>query len=543
MRSRWSAHAGFWSAAAAFTVVAASASSFPGLSFARSATGRQSADAVSAAALRDADGSGLRFDERNGVVYVVDPLTGQRATFGNDLLAVGVTKLGDGRSVMVAFSNGVAYAIDQRRGLVQPLDPDTLQPTGKATRLGRGLSNPVVDSNQTLWVASSDSGWVYGLAGTTHLRIVDQGHIAVGGQPLMMGVSSSGVVTVTNQATGKVVPAATDARRAAQASAAGASGGGELASGAGGSVGRSTGVVVPPGGDGTSPVTAPPTTAPPTTDTVPPPPPPPPTTTTTPPPPPPPTSTPPTTTTQPPAALLDAPTGVQVADNPDGSVDVSWNAVPNAAGYLVQWARRDGTTGERGVDSSPTTLDLTAGTDYSISVATVNTDQVAGGWSAAVDATPYVAEAASFGTPYRKPTGDGALSPHVWVVPVSVPAGSSGPATLTVTSDAGDAVDYPVPDEGGTFAYEVSLDWDATATRQRLGARRGSGRVRHDHHHRHEQPAPARRRIAAADPPRRRRHGAADTGGGADHPGSGAGLRRHRPRPRGRGEVAARARG
>ena len=90
MRSRWSAHAGLWSAVVAFTLVAASASSFAAPSLSSTVAGGRSASGVSLASLRGASGSDLRFVERNGTVYVIDPLTGERSTLGtSDLVVVG----------------------------------------------------------------------------------------------------------------------------------------------------------------------------------------------------------------------------------------------------------------------------------------------------------------------------------------------------------------------------------------------------------------------------------------------------------------------
>jgi len=212
LRSRWSAHAGLWSAVVAFTLVAASASSFAA-PLSSTVAGGRSASGVSLASLRGATGSDLRFVERNGIVYVVDPLTGERSRLGtSDLVVVGSTELGDGRTVQVAWSEGAAYAIDTKRGLVQPIDPDTLKPTGPAMQLGKNLTNGLVDGNM-LWVASNDSGYVYGLKGRSSLELVDSGKVAARGENLTMRLND-GSAEVVNLDTKVVVPADSGARQA-----------------------------------------------------------------------------------------------------------------------------------------------------------------------------------------------------------------------------------------------------------------------------------------------------------------------------------------
>ena len=310
----------------------------------------------------------------------------------------------------MAWSEGAAYAIDTKRGLVQPIDPNTLKPTGPARQLGKNLTNGVVDDNDMLWVASTDSGYVYGLKGRSKLSLVDSGQVATRGQNLQMRLRN-GKAEVLNLDTKTVVPASSDGRQAVIDGMLGTGGGsGELAGPTPSSPGRTIAIggsqtpVVPtppavtPPPDSPPPATTPPdTTPPPVTppDTAPPPPP-----DTTPPPTTPPPDTPPTTTPPPPVGRQRRPMSQQPPLLKGSCTSPGTARLPS---YSVSATTDGEATSTETVSDDEFLLfkGLTPDKPYLITVTAHSDGAGPSEPSDAVAVTPYVAPTPQLGTPVR----------------------------------------------------------------------------------------------------------------------------------------------
>lgn len=113
-------------------------------------------------------GHPMKVIQQGGVVLIVDEVTGvvSRVDPAHLNVAQGATYRGAAGMQAVAGS-GMAYALDQKRGSVQRLDPMTLATMGDPISLTGPLSPAAIDAKATLWVPVPANGQAAPVQGST----------------------------------------------------------------------------------------------------------------------------------------------------------------------------------------------------------------------------------------------------------------------------------------------------------------------------------------------------------------------------------------
>jgi putative cell wall-binding protein len=133
--------------------------------------------------------------QRGDGAYVVDQRTGKISAIDGANQSAGpqVSPAVGGSRVRVVVGHHRTYLVDGAKGVVQRVDPKTLQPEGRKAALGGRISDAVVGRHGTLWAALPGKGRVVAVGPHRQRRTVSVGHR---GDVVTLAAPRAGVVAV-----------------------------------------------------------------------------------------------------------------------------------------------------------------------------------------------------------------------------------------------------------------------------------------------------------------------------------------------------------
>jgi hypothetical protein len=166
--------------------------------------------------------------QRGDGAYIVDQRTGAISAIGGASQTRGrsVDPAIGGPRVQVVVGHGRTYLVDRSKGVVQQVDPHSLQPRGPKASLGGRIGDTVVDADGTLWATLPGKARVAAVGPDHHRRTAPVGHR---GDVIALAAPHSGVIAVdvtaghTQAVSGSAPPAHFRADRSARRADAAAS--------------------------------------------------------------------------------------------------------------------------------------------------------------------------------------------------------------------------------------------------------------------------------------------------------------------------------